>query len=147
MKTWIAVLLGLVALVGAPAVLARGGSGHGSGGGHGSGHGHGARAFVGVHPGPAFVHHRPFFPRRTVFVGAPVFIAGAAYPYPYYYPPAYAPPAYGEPPPVYIEQQPPYIEQSATPAPAGQVLYYCPDSREYYPNVPTCPSPWMKVVP
>ncbi len=27
-----------------------------------------------------------------------------------------------------------------------QILYFCPDSNAYYPAVPTCKSPWMKVV-
>jgi hypothetical protein len=69
-----------------------------------------------------------------VVVGTAVVVAGAAYPY-YAYPPAY------------VEQPVTYIEQPTSEPPAGQVLYYCPDSREYYPNVPTCPSPWLKVVP
>ena len=29
----------------------------------------------------------------------------------------------------------------------SDVRYYCPDAREYYPAVETCPSPWLKVVP
>jgi len=29
----------------------------------------------------------------------------------------------------------------------GEVRHYCPDLREYYPAVETCPSPWLKVVP
>lgn len=28
----------------------------------------------------------------------------------------------------------------------SQIHYYCPDSNAYYPAVPTCKSPWMKVV-
>ncbi len=27
-----------------------------------------------------------------------------------------------------------------------QILYFCPDSNAYYPAVPTCKSPWMKVI-
>ena len=29
----------------------------------------------------------------------------------------------------------------------GKVRHYCPELREYYPAVETCPSPWLKVVP
>ena len=29
----------------------------------------------------------------------------------------------------------------------SDVRYYCPDSREYYPQAQTCPSPWLKVIP
>lgn len=35
------------------------------------------------------------------------------------------------------------------PAPAPRVenyRYYCPDSRQYYPEAGTCPSAWLKVV-
>jgi len=81
-----------------------------------------------------FVGRPPFFHRHHAVVGgAVVFGAPFFYPYPYYYPPVYPVPAYSEPP-VYIEQ-------------GSGVLYYCPDSRDYYPNVPTCPSPWMQVLP
>jgi hypothetical protein len=55
---------------------------------------------------------------RTVVVTAPVYV------------PVYAPvpvPAYGEPIP--------------------ELRYYCPDYRDYYPNVATCPSQWLQVVP
>jgi hypothetical protein len=78
---------------------------------------------------PPFFHHRHrVIVGSTVVIGAPFF-----YPYPYY-PPVYAPaPVYSEPPA--------YVEQST------EVYYYCPDYRDYYPNVPTCPSPWMQVLP
>ena len=29
----------------------------------------------------------------------------------------------------------------------SDVRFYCPDTREYYPLVETCPSPWLKVIP
>jgi len=44
--------------------------------------------------------------------------------------PVYAP----VPAPVYVEQ-------------SSEVYYYCPDYRDYYPNVATCPSQWMQVIP
>jgi hypothetical protein len=127
MKRGLAFLLGIVLIAGAGAAFAggRGGRAH-------------AHASV---VAPGFAHPRPFFHhhRGTVVVGSAIFVGGVGYPYypyyyyPYYYP--YAAPAYVEEPPVT------YIEQS------DQLRYYCPDSRAYYPEVTTCPSPWMKVVP
>jgi hypothetical protein len=131
MKRCIASLLTIALLAGAGAAFA---------GGRGHGHfGRSAGAFVAVRPGilrPGFVHSRPFVHHGgRVIVGSAIVVGALGYPY--YYPPAYVPPAYVEEPPVT------YIEQ----APAEQVLYYCPDSRAYYPSVTTCPSPWLKVVP
>ncbi len=168
MKRSIALLVGLALLVGADAVLARNGGGH-SGGSHGggfhSGGFHGvvtpgggrpgmgavhAGPVVGVHPGP-IVGVRPgpiFGVRPPVFIGRPPFfhghhgggtviVAAPFYGYPYYpyYP--YYPSAY--PAPVYSE--PTYIEQGS------DIHYYCPDYRDYYPNVASCPSAWMQVLP
>ena len=58
------------------------------------------------------------------------------YPEPYYYYPA-APVVYMPAPPVVVQ------------APPSQVFYqyYCPSSSAYYPAVPTCEQPWLKVVP
>ncbi|HET7201065.1 MAG TPA: hypothetical protein VFI80_09680 [Burkholderiales bacterium] len=162
MKRLIGILLGLALSANGGIVLARGGSGHG--GGAGSGHfggGHmavaggarfttgpahfttgpmhftggrfGVRPGVGVRPAPVFVGRPHFFHHRvivgsTVVVGAPFFF----YPPPYY-PPVYADPVYAEPP-AYVEQ-------------GSDLRYYCPDYRDYYPNVQSCPSPWMEVVP
>ena len=89
----------------------------------------------GGHNGHRHGHHRPHvavvFPwwwhlhyghqhhhSRTVVVTAPVYV------------PVYTPvpvPAYGEP--------------------TSDLRYYCPDYRDYYPNVATCPSQWLQVVP
>jgi hypothetical protein len=103
----------------------------------------GVRPPVGIRPVPP-IAVRPGFPHHShrvivggaVFVGAPFWYPpypyGYPYPYPYYESPGYADPAY--------TQQPAYIEQ-------GDIRYYCPDSQDYYPNVPTCPSPWMQVLP
>ena len=44
------------------------------------------------------------------------------------------------PAPVYVPVYPP-IPASA------DLRYYCPDYRDYYPNVATCPSQWLQVVP
>jgi hypothetical protein len=76
---------------------------------------------------PHFFHRRPVV-RSTIVVAAPFF----------YYPPVYAAPVY----PVPVYQEPPvYVEQSS------EVRYYCPDYRDYYPTVATCPSPWLQVLP
>jgi hypothetical protein len=70
-----------------------------------------------------------------VVVSAPLFWY-PPYPYPYGYP--YVAPAYGGS--AYTET-PQYVEQG------DSIRYYCPDYRDYYPNVASCPSPWMQVVP
>ena len=62
-------------------------------------------------------------------------------PYPYYWYPGYwypgpyyaSPPVVAEPP-VYIEMPPPTA-----------YWYYCGPSQAYYPHVPTCAEPWIKV--
>ena len=62
---------------------------------------------------------------------------GPPYPYGWYPPPYYAyPPAAViiEPPPVYVEPPPPTA-----------YCYYCSSAQAYYPTVPTCPEPWIKV--
>jgi hypothetical protein len=136
MKRRIALLLTVALLASADAALAggsRGGRFH-----SGSSVGHVAGTSGGSHFRPGFAH-RPFFHHGgRVIVGSTLFIGAVGYPY--YYPPPYAAaPVYVEEPPVaYVEQAPPAAEQ---------VYYYCPDSRAYYPNVTTCPSAWLKVVP
>ena len=40
----------------------------------------------------------------------------------------------------------PRTDPSATPLPP-QLRYYCTDTREYFPTVETCVSPWLKVIP
>ncbi len=159
----IALLAGLALLLGTGGALAHGG-GH-SGGSRGGSPG-GARVAGTMHVGsvagvrsPVFAGRPPVFAGRPpVLVGRPpIFVAppfprphhhggggGAVivaapffYGYPYtpypYYPPAYPAPVY-ENPPTYIEQ-------------GADIHYYCPDSRGYYPDVPTCASPWVQVLP
>jgi len=90
---------------------------------------HGGHVFSGPHPGghfeghPRFEGHRHFDRRGGVFIGVgPSFYWG----YPYYYSPAYVyPPAYAYAAPDY--------------------WYYCPSYGAYYPNVPSCPVPWVPV--
>ena len=85
---------------------------------------HGSRVFVGVGPYP--------------YWGYPYY--GYRYAYPY----AYAPP------PVVVQQEPPvYVEQppaadAEAPAEPGY-WHYCPPSRQYYPSVPSCSEPWVRV--
>jgi hypothetical protein len=89
--------------------------------------------------------HRHHGVRARVFVGVgPSFWWGPPYyPYWWYYPPAY----YRYPAPVIVQEPPVYIQQEPT-TPAPQVYwYYCPSSEAYYPNVQTCPEPWIKVPP
>jgi hypothetical protein len=46
-------------------------------------------------------------------------------------------------PPFYLEQNPPaYIEQGT-----DYFYYYCPDPPGYYPDIQTCPTGWLQVVP
>ena len=132
MKRPIAILMGLAMLASADAVLARESvGGQGASGGRQAGaharhqggrpgvhHGHHhRRPIVVIRPG-WWWHHNHVVYGSTVVVTAPVFY------------PAYAPVAA----PVYVEQ-------------SSEVRYYCPDYRDYYPNVATCPSQWMQVIP
>jgi hypothetical protein len=92
----------------------------------------GVRPTIGVHlrPGSAIRNHR--HPQRSrVFIGGTVVLGAPIF---------YSSPVYVAPSPVYAEP-PVYIEQGS------QVYYYCPDYRDYYPNVATCPSPWLRVLP
>jgi hypothetical protein len=82
-------------------------------------HGHG-RVFIGVGPG---------------------FWWGPPYPY-YWYPPPYYPPVVVQPQPqVYVQQAP-----APPSAPPGE-WYYCQSAGGYYPQVQSCPEPWVRVPP
>jgi hypothetical protein len=82
-------------------------------------HGGRVRVFVGI--GPGYWWWGPPYPYGW-------------YPPPYYvYPPA---PIIIEPPPVYVEPPPP---------PPVAYWYYCSSAQAYYPTVPTCLEPWIKV--
>ena len=87
---------------------------------------HGPRVFVGIGPYPYWGWGYPYY--------------GYRYPYPY----AYAPPpvAVQQEPRIYVERQP----MMSPEAPADPAYwYYCPPSREYYPSVPNCSEPWVRV--
>ena len=93
-------------------------------------------------------HGRPVHARVIVGIGPSVWWGPYPYPYWYYPPPPYA--VYA-PPPVVIQEAPPvYVQQQApTPAPSAseQFWYYCQSSKAYYPSVPSCAEPWVKVPP
>lgn len=78
-------------------------------------------------------------PRVVVGVG-PGFGWGWAPGYYGYYPPPY----YYYPPPVVVQDEPPVYIQRPAPQPAW---YYCESAKGFYPRVPTCPEPWVKVAP
>jgi len=46
---------------------------------------------------------------------------------------------------VIVREQPVYIERESASSPS--YWYYCESAGAYYPSVPTCPEPWVKVPP
>jgi hypothetical protein len=56
--------------------------------------------------------------------------------------PAPKPPATQAGPRIYYVYPPPYRDETPV-----HYLYYCPDTRRYYPDVTECRSGWLKVVP
>jgi hypothetical protein len=138
---WIRAATALVALLGAgPLALAGGGHGHGGHAG-GSGHASGGASFAGhamaghgghivtspgvLHPGR---NDRRFHGVRGGHAGGWWLAAGGAY----VYAPVY---------PVY----PAYAQGAVIVEPA--YAYYCNALQGYYPEVQTCPEPWLIVVP
>lgn len=98
----------------------RGNHGRHHGGGHGRHHGHHGH------------HHRSHF-GFGLALGAPWWWGPGYYPYGYY--PSYYYPAAYEPVLIrYVERDPGY-------------RYYCPEPAGFYPEVPSCPKAWLKVVP
>jgi hypothetical protein len=55
----------------------------------------------------------------------------------------WGPPWWAFAPPVVVEAPPVYIER----APSQAYWYYCPSAGQYYPNVRSCPEPWVTVPP
>lgn len=110
-----------------------------------------ASAIVMATAGPSEAWH--YGPRVFVGVGPYPYWGWGGYPYygyRYAYPYGYAPPpvVVQQEPRVYIEQpsavqQPPAASAEA-PAETGY-WYYCPPSRQYYPGVPDCSEPWVRV--
>jgi hypothetical protein len=70
--------------------------------------------------------------------GGPRFFVGPVWPGPWWYypPPAYV---YGPPPVVIVQPPPVYV------APPQRYWYFCQSFSAYYPQVPTCPEPWVMV--
>ena len=71
--------------------------------------------------------------------------------YPPYYPYASAPIVI-EQPPVYVQQPSPPLARvapptTALPPPPDIYWYYCSSAGGYYPSVPQCAEPWVKVPP
>jgi hypothetical protein len=62
---------------------------------------------------------------------------GGYYPGPYYYPQ----------PQVVVQPAPVYVDNSQPSQPPESYWYYCPTSKAYYPNVPSCSEAWLKVPP
>ena len=149
MKHKLVSVLGLVALlVGSVGVAAAAPAhgGHGAGAFHGAAPAHTAPAFRGgaaVHAGrPAFhgnsgaFHHDGRFHDGHFHHGGRVFVGvGPVFPWWDPYPVYVAPPPVVDAPPVYVQ-----------PAPSGY-WYYCPSAGAYYPNVSSCPEPWVPVPP
>ena len=80
-------------------------------------------------------------PEVDFFIGV-----GPAYRYappPYY---VYPPPYYAYPPPPVVYSAPVVVPSPVyVTAPPPAYWYYCPSYSAYYPNVPTCPQPWVPV--
>ncbi len=97
-------------------------------------------------PGAAEAHGRYWHRHQHGWWGPRVVVGvGPAYPYgwgcgwyprPYYpYPPAVV---FREEPEVYVERPDASVEG---------YWYYCESAEAYYPRVPSCPEPWVKVPP
>jgi len=104
-------------------------------GGNWHGGSHGSRVFVGVGFGAPWWGWWPgYYPLYYPYYGYYGY-----YPYADYYPYDYAEPSY-------IQQDTP----AYNPPRGGQrseYSYYCPDPAGYYPQVQTCATGWLRVVP
>ena len=106
---------------------------HDGGGFHGDGFHDGGRFHDGGFHGGAFPGHSHI----RAFIGAPIIFGPGYYPYDYSYPYEDAPfTFYGDPDATDVEPQN-----------SGSNNWYCRDPAGYYPDVQTCPSGWMQVMP
>ena len=85
---------------------------------------------------------RPSFPVAVV-AGAPA----VAYAAPAYDQAYYPPPYYYQQPQVVVQPAPIYVERNEQPQPQESFWYYCPNTKAYYPSVPSCSEAWVKVPP
>jgi hypothetical protein len=83
--------------------------------------------------------HRHHAPRVVVGIGSGFWWG----PSPRWYAP---PPVHVVPPRLIVREPPVYIERAPA-SPSASYWYYCESAGAYYPNVPTCPEPWVKVPP
>ena len=116
------------------------GGGHSGGDWHGGSHGdwRGGHFFRG--PRFAFSFGFPAYSYWGPYYGY------YGYPYPYAYP--YDPYAYYDSgPQVYIQRDSGDAVAPANPRRPSDYSYYCTDPAGYYPQVASCPSGWLKVVP
>ena len=126
------------------------GGGHSGGDWHGGDHGnwHG-----GWHGGWHGDHHDFRGPRFGFSFGFPAYpywgpsYGYYGYPYPYAYPYEAYPYYYDSGPQVYIQRDSGGAVAPANPARPSDYSYYCTDPAGYYPQVASCPSGWLKVVP
>ena len=101
----------------------------GSHAGGGGVHNGGASHDGGFHGGGGN-HQRGGFHGR-VFIGPPIIFAPGYYPYGYSYPYGVSPYGYSYP----------YSDDSSS------YQWYCPNPAGYYPDVQSCPSGWLQVIP
>jgi hypothetical protein len=117
----------LLVLAGAASDVEAGGGGHRSGGHSGSHHGghhHGGRGTVILGFGPWW---GPWW---------------GGWGWPGWYDPYYT---YA--PPVVVTEPPVYVERQGQAEPAAGYWHYCASAAGYYPDVQSCPEPWVKVPP
>jgi len=108
-----------------------------------------AVGFLVLPAAPSYARHHG---RVGVFIGVgPGFWWGA--PYPYWWGPPYPywwgpPPYYYPPAGIVVEQPQVYVQPPpAPPAAPPTYWYYCPSAPGYYPQVQSCPEPWVRVPP
>ena len=97
-------------------------------------------------------------PGRVIVNVGPYWGRPRPWPYVWYAPP----PVIVQPTPIFVQQQPQVIVQQPPPvivqqppsaappqgspaAPPQEFWYFCQSVRGYYPTVPDCPEPWIKV--
>jgi opacity protein-like surface antigen len=119
---------------------------HGSSGGGGGGGWHGASGWHGGggwHGGPRFGLSLGF--PAFYYWGPGYYPYAYAYPYPYTY---YDGGSYDDgAPQTYIQRDTGDAVAPAAPPQASRYSYYCTNPAGYYPQVGSCPSGWMTVVP